>query len=65
MELSTAAKGISPGITVFGAEPVNANDAYKSFTSGKLIPSVNPLTIADGLLTSLSEQDISYYQEKC
>jgi threonine dehydratase len=52
----TAAKGISPGIVVFGAEPVNANDAYKSFISGKLIPSVNPNTIADGLLTSLSER---------
>jgi threonine dehydratase len=52
----TAVKGISPGIIVFGAEPVNANDAYKSFVSGKLIPSVNPDTIADGLLTSLSDR---------
>ena len=52
----TASKGISPSITVFGAEPVNANDAYRSFTSGKLVPSVNPLTIADGLLTSLSDR---------
>jgi threonine dehydratase len=52
----TAAKGISPEVIVFGAEPVNANDAYKSFISGKLIPSVNPNTIADGLLTSLSER---------
>jgi len=51
-----AAKGISPGMIVFGAEPVNANDAYKSFVSGKLIPSVNPDTIADGLLTSLSDR---------
>jgi len=52
----TAAKGISPGIIVYGAEPVNASDAYKSFVSGKLIPSVNPDTIADGLLTSLSDR---------
>ena len=52
----TAVKGISPGIKVFGAEPLNANDAYKSFVSGNLIPSVNPVTIADGLLTSLSER---------
>ena len=30
-----------------------ADDAYRSFRQGKLIPSVNPRTIADGLLTSL------------
>lgn len=52
----TAAKGISPGIVVYGAEPVNANDAYRSFVSGKLVPSVKPDTIADGLLTSLSDR---------
>ncbi|MGD0583411.1 MAG: pyridoxal-phosphate dependent enzyme [Bacteroidales bacterium] len=51
-----AAKGISTGVKVFGAEPLNANDAYRSFISGKLVPSVNPKTIADGLLTSLSER---------
>jgi threonine dehydratase len=52
---STAAKGISSKIEVLGAEPLNANDAWKSFTTGILTPSVNPQTIADGLLTSLSE----------
>jgi threonine dehydratase len=52
----TAAKGISPRIIVFGAEPVNADDAHKSFVSGKLTPSVNPHSIADGLLTSLSDR---------
>jgi threonine dehydratase len=51
-----AAKGLSPGITVYGAEPLKANDAYRSFVSGELVPSVNPQTIADGLLTSLSER---------
>jgi threonine dehydratase len=30
-----------------------------SFTTGKLVPSVNPLTVADGLLTSLSELTFS------
>jgi threonine dehydratase len=52
----TATKGISTQIKVYGAEPLNANDAYRSFNAGRLIPSVNPLTIADGLLTSLSER---------
>jgi len=50
-----AAKSMNPGIKVFGCEPSNANDAYRSFKSGKIFPSVNPKTIADGLLTSLSE----------
>jgi threonine dehydratase len=52
---STCVKGMNANISVIGAEPLNANDAYISFTSGKLTPSDNPLTIADGLLTSLSE----------
>jgi len=56
---STCVKGINKGIQVIGAEPLNANDAYISFTTGKLTPSVNPLTVADGLLTSLSELTFS------
>jgi len=52
---STTVKSVSSNIKVIGAEPLNANDAYISFTTGRLTSSVNPLTIADGLLTSLSE----------
>jgi threonine dehydratase len=52
---STCIKGINSRIKVIGAEPLNANDAWRSFNTGKIVPSVNPLTIADGLLTSLSE----------
>lgn len=43
----------SPNTKVIGAEPENANDAYLSLKSKKIVPSVNPLTIADGLKTSL------------
>ena len=56
---STCAKGIDDKIKVIGAEPLNANDAWESFKTGVLTPSVNPLTIADGLLTSLSELTFS------
>ena len=56
---STYVKGINSKIKVIGAEPLNANDAWKSFKTGILTPSVNPLTIADGLLTSLSELTFS------
>jgi threonine dehydratase len=48
-------KGVNNNIMVIGAEPLNANDAFISFTTGVLTPSVNPVTCADGLLTSLSE----------
>lgn len=52
---SIAAKGIKPAVTVYGAEPKGADDAYRSLKDGKIIPSENPITIADGLLTSLCE----------
>jgi len=45
-----------PRIKVYGCEPAQADDACRSFKSGRIIPSVNPKTIADGLLTSLSER---------
>ena len=48
-----AAHGLSPGTRVVGAEPAAADDALRSFTTGTLVPSDNPRTIADGLRTSL------------
>jgi threonine dehydratase len=50
-----AANGLVPGIRVLAAEPEMADDAYRSFQAGKIIPSTNPQTIADGLLSSLGE----------
>jgi len=44
---------ISPSTKVIAAEPAHADDAFRSFTLRKLVPSINPQTIADGLLTSL------------
>jgi len=41
---------------VIAAEPECADDAFRSLKEGKIVPSVNPQTIADGLLTSLSEK---------
>lgn len=48
-----AAKELNPNIIVYGAEPEGADDAFRSFHANKLIPSINPNTICDGLLTSL------------
>ena len=56
---SACVKGVNSNIQAIGAEPLNANDAFISFTTGVLTPSVNPVTCADGLLTSLSELTFS------
>ena len=52
---SIAATGIKKGIRVIAGEPEMADDAFRSMHAGKIIPSENPKTIADGLLTSLGE----------
>lgn len=44
---------ISPSTSVVGSEPEGADDAFRSLQKGEIIPSLNPKTIADGLLTSL------------
>lgn len=43
----------SPKTKLIGCEPLGADDAFRSFKSGEIVPSVYPKTIADGLLTSL------------
>jgi threonine dehydratase len=54
-----AVKQLSPDCKVVAAEPEGADDACRSFKSKTLIPSVNPQTIADGLLTSLGERNFA------
>lgn len=46
-------KALLPGARVIAAEPAGADDAFRSYYSKTLHPSVAPKTIADGLLTSL------------
>lgn len=53
--LTIAARALNPRMRVFAAEPLGADDAARSKTTGKLIPQANPKTIADGLLTSLGD----------
>lgn len=50
-------------INVVGCEPKGADDAFRSFKNGEIIPSVNPDTIADGLLTSLGERNFPIIQQ--
>ena len=46
---------LSTETKVIGAEPQGADDAFRSFRAGKIIPMEEPNTIADGLLTSLGD----------
>ncbi len=50
---SIAATETKKGIRVIAAEPEMADDAFRSLRDGRIIPSQNPKTMADGLLTSL------------
>lgn len=49
---AVAAHGVKPGVRVFGAEPLGADDAARSKAAGAWLPQTAPNTIADGLLTS-------------
>ena len=51
--LSVAAR--APGTRVFGAEPAGADDACRSLDAGRILPSENPQTVADGLRASLGD----------
>jgi threonine dehydratase len=53
-----AAKGTRPAIDVLGAEPANADDAARSFASGRLEPLPATTTIADGLRTTLAPRTL-------
>ena len=50
---SIAAKHLSPGIRVFGVEPMDANDTYLSMKAGKRVEIAPPATIADGLRSQM------------
>ena len=54
-----AAKALSPGIMVLGAEPAWADDAARSFASGVLLAMPSPHTIADGLRGALSQRTLN------
>lgn len=61
---SIAATEIKKGIRVIAGEPEMADDAFRSMTAGAIIPSDNPKTIADGLLTSLGSLTFPIIQQR-
>ena len=56
-------KAMSHASRVIAAEPKNADDAFRSFRDGYIHPSIQPRTIADGLLTSLGEMTFAVIQK--
>jgi len=59
-----AATETKPGIRVIAAEPQMADDAFRSLQAGRIIPSENPRTVADGLLTSLGSITFPIIQQR-
>ena len=53
-----ATHGINAKIKVYGTEPAGADDAARSFASGRVEPMPNPQTIADGLRSTLSARTL-------
>lgn len=46
---------LAPGVEIFAAEPLNADDAARSFRAGHIIADDAPETVADGLKVPLKE----------
>ena len=60
---SIAVSAVSPRTIVIGAEPEQADDAYRSLRAGRIVPAGNPQTIADGLRTSLGDLTFAVIQK--
>jgi threonine dehydratase len=58
-----AARGVRPGVRVFGCEPAQADDAYRSLATGTLQTLDSSDTIADGLRASLSARTFAILRE--
>ena len=55
---SLASKGFNSNIKVYGVEPKIVDDAFRSFKSGNVEKNNDAKSIADGLLTTLSERTL-------
>ncbi len=51
---AVAAHGINPRIRVLGAEPIGADDAWRSRNAGVITPVMQPHSLADGLLGTIA-----------
>jgi threonine dehydratase len=61
---SIAAKSVRPQVRVIGAEPKNADDAYRSLKSGRIETNATANTIADGLRAQLCDLTFAILRER-
>ncbi len=59
-----AAKALLPNVKVIAAEPAGAADAAESFRAGKVIPLTKVDTIADGLRTTVGDENFAIIRER-
>lgn len=50
---AVATRALAPGARVYGAEPLGADDAWRSLKAGHIVPVAHPDTIADGLRATI------------
>jgi threonine dehydratase len=60
--VALAIKTLRPEVAVIAVEPAGADDAFRSFGLGRIVPQTAPDTIADGLRTSLGERNFALMQ---
>jgi threonine dehydratase len=56
-------KYLLPDAQIIGAEPAEVNDAYRSFHKGEIVVNETINSIADGLLTNLSDKTFGIIKE--
>ena len=62
--VGAAMHGLRPETRVVGVEPAGADDAYRSLQEGRILPSLHPDTIADGLRTALGSHTFPLIQAR-
>ena len=61
--VALAVKSLRPEVEVVAIEPAGADDAFRSFGLGQLMPQTSPNTIADGLRGALGALNFSIIQK--
>src|SRR6185503_520865 len=61
---AVAAHSLKPGIKVIGAEPLGADDAWRSLKAGHIEPVDHPKTVADGLRASIGTLTFTVLREQ-
>jgi len=63
--IATAIKGLDPRVKVYGAEPLEADDAWRSVRAGSIQGhAAPPKTVADGLRTTLGSNTFPIVRDK-